>query len=433
MLGESFSSVNARLLFQDSYSSAFNDGTIVRRASLQPNDELTSVTHKQHILSSSIQSECETCFSSSEVTTLPTIATYTSESFGQRHRCAAAGMVVGPSLLKSGVMSTELALRHGDGRIRVVFQHAPVWERGIDPGSCPPNVSYLLSKLSSNQQQHVNNLVCTAFVVALGLHPLKGLKLFRTIVSKEKLRLASAVANAEGYGPPSAAEEKAHPPSTGNPVFFRPVPPFLWHAKWSGRSWTWGPQMGDRGWSIQEMEEADAWHGRPAGDATGTWSLRLPGGVLIQCPRVVIGGMAGICRLAWLPEDDGVAGTAGDGYRAKLLRVEASVAALDPIVSEEDDNMMVGFYPPSLGSLRTDMLEKTGELEGVSLTERAEAAEGYVWEDAGGAENAQKATSNVTPDEEVFVPEAIKETKSAPIDEKMKNKIDADSRNALDL
>ena len=433
MLGESFSSVNARLLFQDSYSSAFNDGTIVRRASLQPNDELTSVTHKQHILSSSIQSECETCFSSSEVTTLPTIATYTSESFGQRHRCAAAGMVVGPSLLKSGVMSTELALRHGDGRIRVVFQHAPVWERGIDPGSCPPNVSYLLSKLSSNQQQHVNNLVCTAFVVALGLHPLKGLKLFRTIVSKEKLRLASAVANAEGYGPPSAAEEKAHPPSTGNPVFFRPVPPFLWHAKWSGRSWTWGPQMGDRGWSIQEMEEADAWHGRPAGDATGTWSLRLPGGVLIQCPRVVISGMAGICRLAWLPEDDGVAGTAGDGYRAKLLRVEASVAALDPIVSEEDDNMMVGFYPPSLGSLRTDMLEKTGELEGVSLTERAEAAEGYVWEDAGGAENAQKATSNVTPDEEVFVPEAIKETKSAPIDEKMKNKIDADSRNALDL
>jgi len=381
-----------------SYMGDVEDSSVVG-ASLQPNDELTSVTHKQHILSSSIQSECETCFSSSEVTTLPTIATYTSESFGQRHRCAAAGMVVGPSLLKSGVMSTELALRHGDGRIRVVFQHAPVWERGIDPGSCPPN----------------------------------GLKLFRTIVSKEKLRLASAVANAEGYGPPSAAEEKAHPPSTGNPVFFRPVPPFLWHAKWSGRSWTWGPQMGDRGWSIQEMEEADAWHGRPAGDATGTWSLRLPGGVLIQCPRVVISGMAGICRLAWLPEDDGVAGTAGDGYRAKLLRVEASVAALDPIVSEEDDNMMVGFYPPSLGSLRTDMLEKTGELEGVSLTERAEAAEGYVWEDAGGAENAQKATSNVTPDEEVFVPEAIKETKSAPIDEKMKNKIDADSRNALDL
>lgn len=34
----------------------------------------------------------------------------------------------------------------------------------------------------------------------------------------------------------------------------------------------------------------------------------------------------------------------GDIYQAKLLRVEVSVSALEPIVSEKDDNMMVVFH-----------------------------------------------------------------------------------------
>ena len=168
------------------------------RVSLQPNADLNEVTHTNRILSSSTQSDCETCFSSSEVTTLP-VATYTPETLGRRHRCAAVGMVIGPSVLKSGAMSTELVLRHGDGRVRVTFQHAPVWERGVEPGSCPP----------------------------------QGLKLFRTVVSKEKLRPITAE-DTEGtiQGPPTAEEEKSNPPQPGNPKFFRPVPPFFWHAKW---------------------------------------------------------------------------------------------------------------------------------------------------------------------------------------------------------
>ena len=359
------------------------------------------MTHTHRILSSSTQSDCQTCFSSSEVTTLPTIATYTPESLGRRHRLGATGMVVGPSVLKSGAMSTELVLRHGDGRVRVTFQHAPVWERGVEPGSCPP----------------------------------QGLKLFRATVSKERLR-PSVENGTEGtiQGPPSADEEMADPPKPGNPRFFRPVPPFKWHAKWAGTSWTWGPQTGDRGWSIQEMDEADSWHGRPMGDAAGTWSLRLPGAVLIQCPRVVIGGMAGICRLAWMPEDDGEVGTVDDGNRAKLLRIEASVSALEPIVSEDDEDMMVGFYPPSLGSLRTDILEKVGELEGASLEDRAKAAEGFVWSASGGdEESGGKAAKEemVTPMPEESSSQV--EKKSAPLDEKLKKKIDADPRNALDL
>ena len=141
--------------------------------------------------------------------------------------------------------------------------------------------------------------------------------------------------------------------------------------------------------------------------------------------------MAGLCRLAWMPEDEGEVGSVADGSRAKLLRVEASVSALEPIISEDDQDMMVGFYPPSLGSLRTDILEKMGELEGVSLEERAEAAEGYVaWSD----DTASSAS------EEVMAPMAEGESskvvtkESAPIvDEKLKEKIAADPRSALDF
>eukprot|EP00985_Skeletonema_marinoi_P027184 scaffold21904_cov88-Skeletonema_marinoi.AAC.1 len=73
-------------------------GSTVAGVSLKPDSDGTSVEHNHRILSASTQSDCNTCFSSSEVTTMPTIATYTPESLGRRHRCAAVGMVVGPSL-----------------------------------------------------------------------------------------------------------------------------------------------------------------------------------------------------------------------------------------------------------------------------------------------------------------------------------------------
>ena len=110
------------------------------------------------------------------------------------------------------------------------------------------------------------------------------------------------------------------------------------------------------------MEEGDAWHGRPMGDGTDVWSMRLPGGILMQCPRVIVGGQAGICRLAWLPEED--------TDDAMLLRIEAGVLALEPILDDDDESMMVGFYPPTLGSLRCDVMKKQGELEDVSQLKR---------------------------------------------------------------
>jgi len=43
-------------------------------------------------------------------------------------------------------------------------------------------------------------------------------------------------------------------------LFGRAVKPFEYHAEWAGTSWTWGPEGGDKGWKIDSVEEADAWH-----------------------------------------------------------------------------------------------------------------------------------------------------------------------------
>jgi hypothetical protein len=241
-----------------------------------------------------------------EQKTLP-VAQYSPGNL-RKSRFGGVSMVNGPSLLRSGGMATELVLKHGDGRLRVIFQHAPVWEKGIEPGSCPP----------------------------------QGLKLFRAMISREVL----------GATAPTAETEAAEPPSEGSPVFFRPVPPFNWHKKWSGSSWTWGPSTGNRGWSIEEMEETDAWHGITPVES---WNLRF-GGIHLQAPRIINEASTGICRLAWLPDDE------------TLLRVEAGVQAMQPMLVEDD--LMVGFEPPSLSSLRCDMMKKVGELENLPRPSR---------------------------------------------------------------
>jgi len=261
------------------------------------------VEHAHTIVVGAKRSDCATCFDSMETRTLP-VQKYTPDNIVQKSRLAGVSMINGPSILRSGAMATELILKHGDGRIRATFHHAPVWEKGIEPGSCPP----------------------------------QGLKLFRAMLSRESLRSTA----------PTFETESNDPPTKGNPIFFRPVPPFNWHKKWSGTSWTWGPQSGNRGWAVDELEETDAWQGITPVDC---WNLRLPGGVHLQAPKIITDATVGICRLAWLPDDE------------TLLRVEAGVSALQPMFL--DDESMIGFEPPSLTSLRCDMLEKVGELENV--------------------------------------------------------------------
>ena len=98
------------------------------------------VEHSHTIVVGAKRSDCETCFDSMEQKTLP-VQKYTPENILQKSRLAGVAMVNGPSIMRSGAMATELVLRQGDGRVRIIFQHAPVWERGVEPGSCPPQVS----------------------------------------------------------------------------------------------------------------------------------------------------------------------------------------------------------------------------------------------------------------------------------------------------
>ncbi|CAJ1940438.1 unnamed protein product [Cylindrotheca closterium] len=259
------------------------------------------IQHTHTIVVGAKRSDCATCFDSMEKKTLP-VAEYSPVDL-KKSRFAACSMVNGPSLLRSGAMATELVLNHGDGRVRVIFQHAPVWEQGVEPGSCPP----------------------------------QGLKLFRALISREALRDA----------PPTADTEAANPPKEGNPIFNRPVPPFNWFKKWGGNistAWTWGKQKGNQGWAVEEMDDGDAWQGVTPVDS---WNLRL-GSIHVQCPSVITDASTGICRLAWLPDDE------------TLLRVEAGVMVLQPLI---EDDVMTGFELPSLTSLRCDMMKKTGELD----------------------------------------------------------------------
>lgn len=116
-------------------------------------------------------------------------------------------MVIGPTLLRSipGAISTEIIIPTTLDtnsskqqptttlRIRVIFQHAPVWETGVQPGSCPP----------------------------------QGLKLFRMILCRETL-MDDAITTTTT----TVNSNDLHP------YFKQNIPPYQWHKKWAGTSWT---------------------------------------------------------------------------------------------------------------------------------------------------------------------------------------------------
>ena len=284
------------------------DETVASVNFYNKNDSMDVIEQTHSVVSGAKRSDCATCFDSFDIKEFP-VALYDrrrpdTKNMFSKTRLAANAMINGPTLLRSGVMATELVLAWGDGRVRVVFQHAPVWLQGVEPGAGPP----------------------------------QGLKLVRTMISREALR----------DSPPTAETEAANPPAPNNPIFYRSVPPFNWHKKWAGTSWTWGPNAGDKGWAIEKLEEEDSWQGIATVER---WNLRLPGGIFVQAPRVITDMQAELCRLAWLPDDE------------TLLRVEAGCLALQPMIMEDDQ--LVGFYPPTLASLRCDILKKMGELDQV--------------------------------------------------------------------
>jgi hypothetical protein len=198
-------------------------------------------------------------------------------------------------------VATELALRFRGARLRVIFQHAPVWEAS-----------------SSSEEEGTTG-------------PPDGLQLYRVLVSRE--------------------DSYAMPTPTNQPEFFRPVPPFQWHKEWAGTSWTWGIEAG--GWDIPSLSDDDDWHGSAPPEA---WNLRLPGGIFVQAaPKIIPAASVGRCRIAWLVPGANV------GDPQQLLRLEAGVQVLQAIVVQDDEVM--GFAPPTLTTYRCDVLQEVGELK----------------------------------------------------------------------
>lgn len=252
-------------------------------------------------------------------------------------------MVNGPTVLRSGIMSTELILSHEDTRVRVIFQHGPAYQR-------QPRQS------DEREEQEVGGLP-------------SGLKFIRALVSRE-----ASISSSPGVSNERITDQN-DTDSTNSALYVRPVPPYQWFKQWSGTSTTWGENRGEEQWQIDIMEEADSWHERPTGDTLNVWSMRLSGGVLLQCPRFIpsslprndddddidnsflLSAAVEPMRLAWLPDDN------------TLRRVEASILAMDQAMLNPDGDI-IGFLPPRLAFLRTDVLENVGELEGISLLER---------------------------------------------------------------
>mmetsp|Transcript_36934 Transcript_36934/g.90907 ORF Transcript_36934/g.90907 Transcript_36934/m.90907 type:complete len:432 (+) Transcript_36934:72-1367(+) len=269
-------------------------------------DDGETLAHEQTIWAGQVSSDCERCTDSVDLRRMP-LGVYRKGEL-RKHTIVGPGVINGPSVLRSGAMSTEMSLRYGRGRVRVTFQHAPVRLAGT-PETAPPD----------------------------------GLKIFRVVVARETLN----------QYPPTPASEQSEPPPGGDPVFWRGVSPFKWHAVWGGHSWTFGQENGHLLWDVPELEEADAWHGRPRGDAKDVWTLKLAGGLLLQCPVVVRGGEVETFRLAWLPSDQ------------ILRRAEARIAALEQQAS--DDDGMITLSPPRLIFGRVDALERRGDLPDVPV------------------------------------------------------------------
>lgn len=193
-----------------------------------PQESVSSeeVMQTHTIITSEKVSDCKTCFDSKDTKTFP-VALHRYGDFGMSNqdidknnvRCASCAMVSGPTVLRStGAMCTELVLSHGSKhRLRVAFQHGPVWK-------------------AEEQKEEGED--------GDPQRPPDGLRLFRTTVSRETLGWV---------GGDDAVSDGQY----GDPAMRRGVPPFFWHNKWAGTSWTWGPTTGDRGWQIEELEDID--------------------------------------------------------------------------------------------------------------------------------------------------------------------------------
>ena len=231
------------------------------------------------------------------------VGTYRSGALGSQV-CAGLGMCCGPSLLRSGLMSTELVLRHGASRLRVTCQHAP---------ALPNEESDLVEPA----------LLC-----------------YRCVVSRERC-------DASLGAPTREVETKrwgddARPADGDDTHFWRGVNPWAWRRIWGGDAAIALPGKEElQRYLLDEVEPDDLWHEyMRTGEAS--YNLVLPGGIRVQAPQVVLPNDPAPFRVAWMPNND------------ELIRGEAVLLALEPT----DD--MAQYKPPRLVTFRADALVNKG-------------------------------------------------------------------------
>ena len=127
------------------------------------------------------------------------VGTYTKGKLG-RQTCAGAGMVSGPTLLRSGLMSTELLLRYGASRLRVAVQHAP-------------------AEANEGVEDAVPALLC-----------------FRCVVARERCDAELGAPTREVEATRWQGHEDDLPDDKDNTHFWKGRSPYSWRRDWVGES-----------------------------------------------------------------------------------------------------------------------------------------------------------------------------------------------------
>ena len=116
------------------------DGTLLdeisagQRLEVAANEDVA--TNTLIFVSQSVRSDCETCFDSEETKEMPA-GRFSADTLP--YYVCGQGSAFGPRVLRSGAMSFEACVRHGDERVRLTAQFAP--EPSADGSAAPVSLA----------------------------------------------------------------------------------------------------------------------------------------------------------------------------------------------------------------------------------------------------------------------------------------------------
>ena len=116
------------------------DGTLLDEISAAQRLEVAAnedvATNTLIFVSQSVRSDCETCFDSEETKEMPA-GSFSADTLP--YYICGQGSALGPRVLRSGAMSFEACVRHGDERVRLTAQFAP--EPSADGSGAPVSLA----------------------------------------------------------------------------------------------------------------------------------------------------------------------------------------------------------------------------------------------------------------------------------------------------